>query len=255
MICWSFNPDYADTPAADSFSTLAATFSVQGTWVTSDPESLVLRTHLGERCYYIKRYFGGGRSLARRWFGLRNLFGAQRVRKEWENLLAFRRWQIPTATLVAYGEERRWGFFSRGALVTEELPDTTDLAHLALQHDSRLRDRAWVAHVSKQLAGYARSMHAAGFAHNDFKWRNVLVGQGQRPTVFLIDCPNGRTWWRPFLAYRVIKDLACLDKVAKYHLSKTQRLRFYLDYAQRARLSAVDKQKIRKILDFFAGRE
>ncbi|NLJ12975.1 MAG: heptose kinase, partial [Gammaproteobacteria bacterium] len=59
----------------------------------------------------------------------------------------------------------------------------------------------------------------------------------------------------PMLRYRIIKDLACLDKVAKYHLSNTQRLRFYLQYKQKTRLSAQDKQQIGKIVRFFEGRE
>ncbi|MCK9261607.1 MAG: heptose kinase, partial [Azoarcus sp.] len=62
-------------------------------------------------------------------------------------------------------------------------------------------------------------------------------------------------WWGPFLRYRIIKDLACLDKVAKYHLTRTQRLRFYLDYAQKNRLDALDRKRVRHILRFFDGRE
>ena len=73
--------------------------------------------------------------------------------------------------------------------------------------------------------------------------------------MYLIDCPSGGVWWGVFLKYRVVKDLACLDKVAKYQLSRTQRLRFYLDYTGRQRLAAEDKQRIRKILAFFEGRE
>lgn len=255
MSDWFFNPDYAASEAAQRFASLDAVFAAEGELIARDPQSRVLRMQVGDRRYYVKRYMEGGRSLARRWFGLRDLFGPQRVRKEWENLLAFRAWGIPTATLVAYGQERRYGRFVRGALITEEIPHTVDLANMARQADSRLRDRYWVAHVARQLAAYARTMHQAGFAHNDFKWRNVLVEAGERPTVYLIDCPTGSYWWQPFLDYRIIKDLACLDKVAKYQLSRTQRLRFYLDYAQQTRLTAVDKRKIRKILDFFAGRE
>jgi hypothetical protein len=52
-----------------------------------------------------------------------------------------------------------------------------------------------------------------------------------------------------------VKDLACLDKVAKLQLSRTQRLRFYLQYCRRARLNSADKQRVGKILDFFEGRE
>jgi hypothetical protein len=51
------------------------------------------------------------------------------------------------------------------------------------------------------------------------------------------------------------KDLACLDKVAKQVLSRTQRLRFYLQYRGRQRLNQVDKRRIRQVLRFFEGRE
>ncbi|MEN8687176.1 MAG: heptose kinase, partial [Desulfuromonadales bacterium] len=54
---------------------------------------------------------------------------------------------------------------------------------------------------------------------------------------------------------RIIKDLACLDKVAKYQLSQTQRLFFFKEYTQRKHLSAADKTMIRKILPYFQGRE
>ena len=71
----------------------------------------------------------------------------------------------------------------------------------------------------------------------------------------MIDCPAGGFWWGPFLQYRIIKDLACLDKVGKYQLSRTQRLRFYCQYTGRRRLAAEDKKRIGKILRFFEGRE
>ena len=106
-----------------------------------------------------------------------------------------------------------------------------------------------------QVAQATRALHDIGFAHNDLKWRNLLVGPGERPTVYWIDCPSGCFWWGAFLQYRIIKDLACLDKVGKYQLARTQRLRFYLDYAGKVRLDAGDKARIRRILRFFEGRE
>jgi hypothetical protein len=57
------------------------------------------------------------------------------------------------------------------------------------------------------------------------------------------------------LRYRIVKDLACLDKIGKYRLTRTQRLRFYLDYAGHQHLTTADKQRIRLILKFFEGRE
>jgi Ser/Thr protein kinase RdoA (MazF antagonist) len=98
-------------------------------------------------------------------------------------------------------------------------------------------------------------MHDQGFAHNDLKWRNILVDEKPYPNVFMIDCPSGAFWWGPLLEYRMIKDLACLDKLGKQVLSRTQRLRFYHDYAGRRALTALDKKRIKAVAHFFRGRE
>jgi len=127
------------------------------------------------------------------------------------------------------------------------------MSRLAATDDARLRDRAWVDDVSRQLAKATRTLHDHHFVHNDLKWRNLLVDEQRR--LFLIDCPAGTFWWGPFLRYRIVKDLACLDKVAKYHLSRTQRLRFYLQYRCRDRLNDSDKRRIVQILRYFEGRE
>lgn len=246
---WRLEPGYAGGEAGRLFGDLDAVFALEGELIACDPLSRVLRVTAGGRRYYVKRYHKAGKNPLRRWFG------QPRVRAEWENLRDFRKWGIPTATLVACGLERRGGGFSRGALVTEEIPRTTDLAKLALNRDPRLKDRRWVAGVSRQLAGIARAMHAQGFTHNDLKWRNLLVDDQPEPTLYLIDCPSGEFWRGPFLRYRIVKDLACLDKLAKHHLSRTQRLRFYLEYVRKPRLDSGDKRRIRRIVRFFEGRE
>jgi heptose I phosphotransferase len=141
----------------------------------------------------------------------------------------------------------------RQRFLRKHAPRTMDLAELARVSDPRLRDRGWVAELSRQLAAATRVMHAHRFAHNDLKWRNLLVDDQRR--LYLIDCPAGKTWWGPFLRHRIVKDLACLDKVAKYQLSRTRRLRFYLDYLGKPRLEAADKKQLRHILRYFEGRE
>ena len=196
--------------------------------------------------YYVKRYWAAGK-------GLRRYFGRPRIKAEWQNLRHFSAWGIPTAEIVAYGLERRAGAFVRGALITRELESTRDLAMMAWHADERLRDAAWVDGISRQLARATRTLHDHHFAHNDLKWRNLLVNE--RGELFLIDCPTGSFWWGPFLRYRVIKDLACLDKVASKVLTRSQRLRFFLQYRGRERLSSGDKRRVRQIVKFFEGRE
>lgn len=229
-----------------AFADLDAVFSLKGERLTRDPLSEVIRIELDGARYYVKRYWGAGK-------GLRRYLGRPRVKAEWQNLKHFARWGIPTASLAAWGLERRGGAFLRGALITRELANTQDLAWMAQNDDARLRDRHWVNGVSRQLAVATRILHEHHFAHNDLKWRNLLVDD--RGELFFIDCPGGTFWRGALLRRRIVKDLACLDKVAKHTLSRAQRLRFYLQYANRTQLGERDKQRIRQIVGYFEGRE
>jgi hypothetical protein len=238
--------EQAFSPLAKEFGSLDAVFALQGERITKDPLSEVIRLELGGVRYYVKRYWSAGK-------GLRRYLGRPRVKAEWQNLKCFAKWGIPTAQIVAYGLERKIGAFVRGALITRDLQGTEDLAMLAQQADVRLSDPHWVDGISRQLARATRTLHDHHFTHNDLKWRNLLVNESA--DLFLIDCPSGSFWWGPALSYRIIKDLACLDKVAKLQLSRTQRLRFYLQYRGRQRLNESDKKRLLKIVKFFQGRE
>lgn len=244
MSGWNLAPEYAQL--SNEFGSLQAVFALQGRRLTRDPLSEVILVEFAGVRYYVKRYWGGGK-------GLRRFVGRPRVKAEWQNLKNFAKWGIPTAPIVAYGLERRMGTFVRGALITRELESTLDMAYMAKHEDPRFDDPHWVATISAQLARATRTLHDHRFAHNDLKWRNLLVNE--RAELFLIDCPTGAFWWGPFLSYRVVKDLACLDKVASKVLSRSQRLRFYLQYCGRERLSSTDKRRVRQIVKFFEGRE
>ena len=244
MSHWQLAAEY-QTLQAD-FGSLEKVFALQGERITHDPLSELIRVTRDGVDYYVKRYRNNGT-------GLRKYAAKPRIKAEWQNLKRFAKWGIPTAQVIAQGLERRAGAFVRGAMITREIPNTRDLADLANSKSLLLQDRTWVQQVSVQVAHATRVMHDHSFTHNDLKWRNLLVNQ--QAQVYLIDCPAGTFWWGPMLRYRIIKDLACLDKVAQYQLSQTQRLRFYLQYCQRARLNAQDKKQIAKIVRFFEGRE
>lgn len=244
MAGWKLDPAYAEL-AAD-FGSLDAVFALEGQRITQDPLSNVIRVERNGVRYYVKRYHSAGK-------GLRCFLPRPRIKAEWQNLKRFAEWGIPTAPIVAYGLERRFGAFVRGALITRELPNTENLWMLDYLQDPRLRDPAFVDQLSRQLAAGTRQMHEHGFAHNDLKWRNLLVDdQGK---LFFIDCPTGGFWWGPFLRYRITKDLACLDKVAHRVLTRTQRLRFYLYYRGLTKLDTAGRKQVRKIVRFFEGRE
>ena len=188
---------------------------------------------------------------------MRRYIGRSRVRAEWENLLYFQKHGIPTARLVAFGERRASLFRREGMLVTEEVPGAIDLLSLMTGADAKrtLGNRSWTDALVSGLAGTVSLLHANNFFHGDLKWRNILVRKDQPSKVFLIDCPMGRKL-PGFLRERgIVKDLACLDKVAKYSLSRTKRMAFYHKYTGKMRLDDNDKRRIRRILRFFKGRE
>ena len=251
---WYLNPEYGVGNSARCFEGIDAVSALEGELVSSDALCRVLRVAIDGRRFYVKLYAGNGKSLVRQWFGLRGMLAPQRVMREARNLQFFREHGLPTATVVAYGQERFFGSFVRGALVTEEVPNTCDLAKIVREQPECLNDRRWFESISQQIAEMTRTLHDLGFAHNDLKWRNLLVSEGGAPKVYLIDCPFGNRWWPVFLRYRIVKDLASLDREAKNYLSRSQRLRFYLAYARLKRLDAGCKRQIRRILKFFDGK-
>jgi len=241
--CWSIDRELLGEEGVHYFSSLEDVMSLRGEPVTRSPISELILREIGGVRYYIKRYFRRGKML-------RRFFGRSRVRAEWENLQFFQRLGINIPPLVAWGERG-----SRGAVITREVPGALDLQTVLKRSPELLHDREWLNQVIDQVSFAARRLHEEGFAHNDLKWRNILVTTDRQPTLYLIDCPAGERWRGPLLEYRKIKDLACLDKVAKYHLSRTQRLRFYLRYAGRDTLKGEDKVLLRRTLSFFEGRE
>jgi tRNA A-37 threonylcarbamoyl transferase component Bud32 len=245
---WHVTPAFQNTAAADIFPTIDAAFAVNGEFITASPINRVIKVKTKQKVFYVKTYSAGGKKL-KRWFG------RSRVRAEWENLFFFQALEIPIPPVVAYGQQVCCGVFQKGALITLEVPNTRDLADLHKNNHPLLNDRQWVEGVSKQVACYTRRIHQKRFSHVDLKWRNILVTMAEPPRVFFIDCPAGRIRKGPGLERWIVKDIACLDKVAKKCLSRTQRLRFYMAYGQLKCLDAEKKQHIRKILRFFKGRE
>ena len=243
-----------DVSAAESraFPSFSGTWDTAGEKVDGNRMSGLVTISVGSRKYYVKKYEKRGKFL-------RRLMGRSRVRAEWENVQRLNQLGIPTVRLVAYGEETRFIGRRKGMLVTEEITGVTDLASLLQSEATCFTRRSWVNHVIDRLSGYVRAMHEQGFVHNDLKWRNILADFRDNTEVYIIDCPAGRQLsgflWSPLLRRGVIKDLACLDKIARHVLSRTRRLKFYLRYAGLNKLDVVHKKRVRKILSFFDGRQ
>lgn len=232
---WQLSDSGADTSAL--FANLDRIFTLQGQKITQDNVSDVIKVEHNHVHYYVKRYTAAGK-------GLRRFLGKPRVQGEWENLQRFAQWGIATAHLIGFGFEKKRGLFYRGAIVTQEIPNTRDLAYMAAQQC--MPDASSIRTISAKLAEYTRILHAHHFIHNDLKWRNILIDDQQQ--VYLIDCPLGDFWQGRMLRYRIVKDLKTLDNHAKKHLSRSQRLRFFLSYVNSPRLTDENKLLLRQLL-------
>lgn len=249
---WNVASAIAGTALADALATLDACFALEGQRLTQDPKSVVTRHEIGGIVFYVKRYTKSGKYL-------RKYLGRSRVRAEWENLQLFRSWGIPTPDILAFGEEKQRGRFVRGALVTTGLERAVDLEKLAAGRSPLVFGREAFRELARQVADYTRHMHRHRFAHNDLDWRNILVvppaANVSEVAVYFFDCPGGRFWLWPFLEYRIVKDLAHLDKIARECLPLRWRLWFYRQYTGRRKLTAADKRRLRRIASYYEGRD
>ncbi|XOV86070.1 MAG: lipopolysaccharide kinase InaA family protein [Pseudomonadota bacterium] len=241
------SPD-ANHAERDAFASLESAAAIRGTLINESKLSHLTRVEVSGKRYYVKVYHYAGRNL-------RRFVGRSRVRSEWRNQRRFGDFGIPSARIVAFGEKSGLPGNRQGVIVTEEVPDSIDLFELARSEPARLADRRWVNLVIDRLARHVRSMHSHRFVHNDLKWRNILVDFSKCPEVYIIDCPLGRTLFGPLLHRGITKDLACLDRVAKRLLSRSQRLRFFKSYHQTDKLTDEQRQQMKQILRFFDGRE
>lgn len=241
---WTF---LGTTLEESAFNTLQAAVEQQGKIISRDPVSHVKKINVNDTTYYIKIYHRNGK-------GVRNHLGRGRIRGEWENLLYFQQLSIPTPRLIAYGHNCHLGQFKLGALITEEIK-SNDLATLAKNHKSLFQSPTWLNHVLSQCADYTKRLHDQGFIHWDLKWRNILVSTETIPQVYFFDCPLGRKQYGWLRKRGIVKDLACLDKVALKTLSRSQRLKFFKLYLGVEQLSSTDKKMASRILCFFENEE
>jgi heptose I phosphotransferase len=97
------------------------------------------------------------------------------------------------------------------------------------------------------VAEMARKFHQNGMNHQDFYLSHMFLGQDE--TLYLIDLQRVVRRRRTPRRY-LIKDLGQLNYAADFvgTLSRTDRMRFLLEYLEKPTLSSHDKSMVRKIL-------
>ena len=240
---WKLEQKNCDSEALQLFSNVEKVFLCNGERVVKDKISEVIRFNSSTKVYYIKRYTDSGRKLF-------SFFRKSRICSEWNNLASLTKIGLPVPNIIAHGEKKKNGCFLIGALITEEVKDSANLAEYLSSHSELLDNKKWLYSVLDQVAYHVREMHDHMFIHRDLNLRNVLVQTQGNPAVYFIDCPAGGFKTGSSLKRGIIRDLAHLDKVARYLLSAKDLLRFYKKYKQIDKLTPDDKTIIVQIRHF-----
>jgi len=155
---------------------------------------------------------------------------------------------INVPQVVAYGCQWAALFEHRSFIAVAEIPNAEALER---QLPDCIRDRNATGNPSARrdfitsLAEFVRRFHETGYCHRDLYLSHIFHdASGQ---FHLIDLARAfrpsimRQRWR-------IKDIAQLHYSSPAeHFSNTDRLRFYMAYTGRRRLSRIDKQFLRKV--------
>jgi tRNA A-37 threonylcarbamoyl transferase component Bud32 len=162
---------------------------------------------------------------------------------------------LPAVEPVVAGSHRRGLVLESAYVLTRGVEGAVGLDAFLEGFFAGPRTPTWAVRRRRlldDLADLVRRMHEAHFFHYDLKFRNILVRESEAGdlTWFLIDFPKGRLISpRRTRAQRAARiwDLACLDKHAPRWFSRADRLRFFHRYREADRLSATDRDLVRRV--------
>lgn len=156
---------------------------------------------------------------------------------------------VNTPKTVAYGEQRGIFFEKRSFIITEKIPSAESLERKLpafftgpLTGENLKPRRNFIA----RSAAFIREFHQTNYRHRDLYFSHIFYDDSG--TFYLIDLARAfkPVFWRE--RFR-IKDIAQLYYSAPAaYFSRTDRLRFYLGYAQANKLTGRDKSFIRKVV-------
>lgn len=198
--------------------------------------SAVRELRLPQGRFFLKVYAYSG------FWRLRTLFIVSRARREYHNLLRLAELGFDAPEPVAYGQERTLGLASVSFLLTRAVEDAVSLRELADRPERAPFPLPAAAERRALLADFARTLrraHEAGFFIHTLRAKNLLLGRRNgRWALYVLDVPFAGIWrYRIFRRSGRVRDLACLARVGRMLLSRTDRMRFARAYgADRALL-------------------
>jgi len=144
--------------------------------------------------FHLKRYHYAGWGRSKGLVGRGTLWGRAPEVNEFRALTRLHEIGVPAVRPVAAAARTRGGRLVAHALLTEHVPDATDLAHrLRAADDPVGRDPATRRRVLTWIGRHLARMHAEGFVHGDCHARNILVRteEDEEVHVWFLDCRRG----------------------------------------------------------------
>src|SRR5262245_36903957 len=154
---------------------------------------------------------------------------------------------------VAFGERRHGHFLCSCFIISEAVPDAMSLASFIKRfhhHPETYRARNARHEILTSLARQVRHMHESGFVHRDLFWRNVLIRSlpDVRFEFYFLDASVGK---RIRLQQRrqafIVRDIAAMGVLAPDFCSKSDQLRFLLEYLDTSSLTVDDRKWLRRV--------
>ncbi len=157
---------------------------------------------------------------------------------------------INTPKIVAYGHQWTELFEQRSFIITEKIPNAQSLERELpdfVTSPITIEKLKSKRNFIRKLAQFVRKFHGAGFRHRDLYFSHIFYNDNGR--FYLIDL--ARVFKPKLFAERFrIKDIAQLYYSAPGTIfSRTDRLRFYREYAGAKKLAVGDKTFIRNVVN------
>lgn len=157
---------------------------------------------------------------------------------------------VSTPKTIAYGTQ--WGslFEKRSFVITEKIPQAEALERKlpeCFDGQSTSANLKRRRQFITQLASFIRKFHETNYRHRDLYFSHIF--QDNNGDFFLIDLARA---FKPIVLCRryQIKDIAQIYYSApKRYFSNTDRLRFYLGYVGKSKLTGTDKIFIRRVIN------
>jgi heptosyltransferase-2 len=157
---------------------------------------------------------------------------------------------IGTPKIICYAEQWEGLFEKRSFIITEKIPNANSLERKLPEFFNR-QDTTEKLRLKKEfiakLANFIKKFHKSSYRHRDLYFSHIFYGDNGK--FYLIDL--ARTFKPLVFSQRFrIKDIAQVHYSAPAkHFSNTDRLRFYLNYTGRKKLTPEDKIFIHKVIN------